>query len=157
MQVDIIVGRCRPDNRNIHFQDRLFFVMEYVNGGDLMFQIQKARKFDEPRARFYAAEVTLALMFLHQYGVIYRWVPCETILRRRLTKADTGGAKQAAPKVPRNIACCLCAFAFAVIVRFFLFFFVHDWFGQILRATWRCTYGAACLASSNHSVGCSHT
>ena len=48
--------------------------MEYVNGGDLMFQIQRARKFDEPRVRFYSAEVTLALMFLHRNGIIYRCV-----------------------------------------------------------------------------------
>ena len=46
--------------------------MEYVGGGDLMFQIQGARKFDEPRSRFYSAEVALALMFLHRNGIIYR-------------------------------------------------------------------------------------
>ncbi|KAM7539621.1 hypothetical protein Aperf_G00000027166 [Anoplocephala perfoliata] len=61
-------------------EDRLFFVMEYVNGGDLMFQIQRARRFDEARARFYAGEVILALIFLHRHFIVYRDLKLDNIL-----------------------------------------------------------------------------
>uniref|UniRef100_H2YRH4 Protein kinase C n=1 Tax=Ciona savignyi TaxID=51511 RepID=H2YRH4_CIOSA len=61
-------------------RERLFFIMEYVNGGDLMFQIQKSRKFSEERSRFYAAEVILALQFLHKHGIVYRDIKLDNIL-----------------------------------------------------------------------------
>ncbi len=52
--------------------DRLCFVMEYVNGGELFFHLSRERIFSEDRTRFYGAQILLALEYLHTRGVIYR-------------------------------------------------------------------------------------
>ena len=46
--------------------------MEYVSGGELFAHLKKQKRFPEETARFYGAEITSALGYLHQNGIIYR-------------------------------------------------------------------------------------
>jgi serine/threonine protein kinase len=46
--------------------------MEYLSGGNMAEELEKVGVFSEERARFYAAEITLALEFLHRYGILHR-------------------------------------------------------------------------------------
>ncbi|RKP40250.1 kinase-like domain-containing protein [Dimargaris cristalligena] len=58
---------------------RLYFVMEYISGGDLMWHIQR-QNFSERRAKFYAAEVLLALEYFHRNNIVYRDLKLDNIL-----------------------------------------------------------------------------
>ncbi|XP_021122180.1 protein kinase C iota type-like isoform X2 [Heterocephalus glaber] len=61
-------------------ESRLFFVLHYVNGGDLMFYLQQQRILPEEHARFYSAEISLAFNYLHQGGILYRNLKLDNIL-----------------------------------------------------------------------------
>ena len=52
-------------------ETRVYFVMEYVSGGDLMLHIQR-KQFTLRQAKFYASEVLLALEYFHANGIVYR-------------------------------------------------------------------------------------
>lgn len=69
-----------------HFETDRFccLVMEYCPGGDLhtLRQRQPGKHFSEYATRFYAAEVLLALEYLHMLGVVYRDLKPENVLVR---------------------------------------------------------------------------
>ncbi|KAG7017784.1 hypothetical protein SDJN02_19650, partial [Cucurbita argyrosperma subsp. argyrosperma] len=69
-----------------HFETEKFscLVMEFCPGGDLhaLRQRQPGKYFPEHAARFYVAEVLLALEYLHMLGIIYRDLKPENVLVR---------------------------------------------------------------------------
>ncbi|XP_060571359.1 RAC-alpha serine/threonine-protein kinase-like isoform X2 [Ruditapes philippinarum] len=60
--------------------DRLCFVMEYVNGGELFFHLSRERVFAEERTKFYGAEIISALGYLHENNIVYRDLKLENLL-----------------------------------------------------------------------------
>ncbi|KFA68862.1 hypothetical protein S40285_01205 [Stachybotrys chlorohalonatus IBT 40285] len=85
------------------FQDlkNLYMVMDFVEGGELFSLLRKSGRFPNPVAKFYAAEVTLALEYLHSKNIIYRDLKPENLLLDRhghLKITDFGFAKRVPDK-----------------------------------------------------------
>lgn len=80
------------------FQDRqnLYFIMEYLPGGDLLGMLTRASFVSEDCARFYIAELVVAIDALHRTGIIHRDVKCDNIIfdaRGHIRLSDFGLSK----------------------------------------------------------------
>jgi len=69
-------------NLNYAFQtkDKLYMILDYINGGELFFHLKKEGRFAENRVKMYAAEIASALDHLHNLDIVYRDLKPENIL-----------------------------------------------------------------------------
>jgi protein kinase A len=64
------------------FQDEanLYMLMEFVNGGELFSVVRDGKRIQNDGAKFYAAEITLALGHIHSNSIAYRDLKLENVL-----------------------------------------------------------------------------
>lgn len=77
-------------------EDKVYFVMNLIRGGELFNLLSKERRFSEEKAKFYAIQIVLAIGYLHKQGIIYRDIKPENILINEdgyLALTDFGLAK----------------------------------------------------------------
>jgi len=89
---------------------KLYMVMDFFNGGELFYHLQKEGKFTENRAKFYSAEICLAIECLHDNGITYRDLKPENILLDQsghIKITDFGLSKQLANEAIANDANCI--------------------------------------------------
>lgn len=101
---EILSSIVHPFIVNVYstFQDKttLYFVLEYVIGGEFFTHLRKANRFPEHTARFFAASVVAAFEHLHSRDIIYRDLKPENLLLDRegyLKICDFGFARHIEP------------------------------------------------------------
>jgi len=76
---------------------KLYLIMDFVNGGHLLHHLRREAMFSEKQARFYIAEVILAIEHLHSLNIIHRDLKPENVLLSadgHCVLTDFGFAKQ---------------------------------------------------------------
>ena len=70
--------------------------MDFIQGGELFKHLSEEKRFSEEKTKFYAAQIALALGYLHQSKILYRDLKPENILLAEdgyIMLADFGLAK----------------------------------------------------------------
>ncbi len=77
-------------------ENNVFLVMEYLIGGDLKSLLSVYGFLDEATARFYVAEIALALAYLHKHDIVHRDIKPDNVLltgRGHIKLTDFGLSK----------------------------------------------------------------
>ncbi|TKR93250.1 hypothetical protein L596_007744 [Steinernema carpocapsae] len=84
MERNILARIRHPFIVGLHYafqtDDKLYLILEFLQGGDLFTLLAKDGAFPEPKVRFYLAELSLALNHLHSLAIVYRDLKPENIL-----------------------------------------------------------------------------
>jgi serum/glucocorticoid-regulated kinase 2 len=75
---------------------RIYFIMDFIQGGELFKHLTDEKRFSEYKAKFYSAQIALALGYLHGSNIVYRDLKPENILLNKdgyIMLADFGLAK----------------------------------------------------------------
>ena len=75
---------------------KVYFVMNFIRGGELFTHLNNEKRFTEDKARFYAIQIMLSIGYLHKQNIVYRDIKPENILMGDdgyLFLADFGLAK----------------------------------------------------------------
>ena len=83
---------------SFHDQNKLYLILQYVPGGELFYHLKEYGTLSEDTVSFYAAEISCALKFLHDKGIVYRDLKPENCLlneRGHLILTDFGLSKRA--------------------------------------------------------------
>jgi len=63
-----------------HTTDKLFFILDLMNGGNLHYHLSQHGVFSESQMKFYAAEIILGLEHMHRRYIVYRDLKLANIL-----------------------------------------------------------------------------
>jgi len=89
-------------------KDKLYMILDYINGGELFYHLKKEGRFPENRVKFYAAEIVCAMAHLHSLRIVYRDLKPENILidgEGHITITDFGLSKEINPEEGTSTFC----------------------------------------------------
>ena len=61
-------------------EHRIYFIMPFINGGELYKIFQEKKRFEESVVKFYASQIIIGISKLHEKGIIHRDLKLENIM-----------------------------------------------------------------------------